>query len=420
MHTTTTARRPLSDMQLSMLAHEALEELPIYTMPLCFALTGPVDTTALARALHHVVRRHPALGSLYDGGEAEPLGGATAPPELLLTTTEAAPGTVPPEAATVWETPFALHEQTPVRAALVSAAPDRHHLALAVHHVAGDSVALSLLLRDLGAAYAALLRGERPDDTPAPDFFDHARRERNRSWDTSWWQERLRGVRPRPYPRRQPPPEAERCTRVSVDLALDATDTRGVKELARRLRVTPSAVLLAAVGRTVADTAPGAERESVIGLPTALRDTPELRSTVGPLLNTLPVRTRWDADAAPGDVVRAHAAALDASLAHKEVPYSHIVKASGAPRSLDAAPLFLHVVNIDSEPLRLRLPGARCGHVPVPRRWVVFPAHWEFGCPPVGNLRGELRVSADAFTASQAAGLATAFRSSLTELLQAP
>ncbi|MER5873080.1 condensation domain-containing protein [Streptomyces sp. NPDC002044] len=445
-------RTPLSDMQRSMLAHEALEELPVYTMPLCFEITGRVDADLLERALHHVVRRHPVLCSLYDGTHARVLGDAAPMPSLHRPVPDRAPGRAPgtdPALAAFLNAPFDLGREVPVRAALATTGPDRHLFALAVHHVAGDSVSQALMLRDIGAAYAALARdGRLPRPAPGPDFFAHARAEgphraeerpaeerpappppggsaRGRSGpapgparpdgDAAWWAARLRGTAPQPYPRRIPPPEADRCTRISLGLALDADDTAGIRELARTAQVSPSAVLFTAVSHTIA--APGGG-ETVIGLPTALRDRPELRAAVGPLLNTLPVRTRLDATAGPAGTVRAHAAAMEESLTRKELPYSRILAAAGARHSFDSAPLFLHVVNIDHEPLRLRLAGARCTLLPVPRAWVVFPAQWEFGWSTVGNVRGELRLSADAFTAEHAHDLAGRFRRVLTRLLQ--
>ncbi|CAL9608743.1 condensation domain-containing protein [Streptomyces sp. enrichment culture] len=441
-------RVPLSDMQRSMLAHEALEELPIYTMPLCHDITGPLDPSLLERALHQVILRHPVLCSFYDGVEAHVLGDTAPLPPLVRLDAEAGAPAGPDEAivpgllralgpvdpaepdtaaapgvsaalAAFWRAPFDLEREIPIRAALARVGPDRHRLALAVHHVAGDSVSLAVLLRDLGTAYRALRRdGRPPRPEPAPDFFAHARAEKAAARSgpaTDWWAERLHGTAPRPFPRRVPPPESERCSRISRDLRLDADDTAGVRELARIARVSPSAVLFTAV--SLATAGPG-ERETVIGLPTALRDRPELRSAMGPLLNTLPVRTRFGPGDAPAHAVRAHAAAIEESLTHKELPFSRIVHAAGVRRSLDAAPLFLHVVNIDHEPLRLRLDGARCTALPAPRTWVVFPAHWEFGWGVVGNMRGELRLSADAFTDAHADELTGRFREALDRLLR--
>ncbi|MFF1779375.1 condensation domain-containing protein [Streptomyces virginiae] len=410
------AGRPLADMQLSMLAHETITSRPLYTMPLCFEITGPVDAAVLEAALHQVVRRHPVLHCSYADGTARPLDPDRPLPDLgVRILADPAPDAVRAVLDTWWGEPMELATGAPVRALLVSSAPDRHHLGLAVHHVAGDSWSLALLLEDLGTAYAALRSGREPAwPADAPDFFGYAVAERASTEDLAWWRERLAGLEPQPHPRRIPPPPAARGALQALPLHLDAADTRGIRELARTARVSPTAVLLAAVGLAVAG--PG-ELTSTVGMPVVLRDTRALQATMGPLLNTLPVRTAWPTGADAPTVVRAHADALEVSLAHKDVPYSRLLRASGIRRTPGTAPLFLHVVNADNEAPRLRLPGVRCVHRAVTPAWAIFPAQWEFSWQAVGNIHGVLQTSADVFSPEQAADCAARFRTSLSRLL---
>ncbi|MGW7574965.1 condensation domain-containing protein [Streptomyces sp. NPDC054765] len=406
-------------MQQSMLAHESIEALPVYNMPLCFEILGAVDAVALETALHHVVRRHPVLSSTYADGRAFPLP-ASALLSPLDTAIERCPdGVAPTSLSRLWEQPMDLRTRAPVRAKLVSVSPERHYFGLCVHHVAGDSWSLALLLEELGSAYGALRCGTEPEARPpAPDFFDHAAEEQGRSWDPTWWRAQLAGVRPQPHPRTDPPPPTERGTLVETPLELDSAATRGVRELSRAARVSPTAVLLTAVSLAVADTGGGTERSSTVGLPAVLRDTYALQATMGPLLTTLPVRTAWQDGATSTELVQAHAEAISGALAHKDVPYSRVLKAAGVRRRPGTAPLFLHVVNADNEAPRLRLAGVRTILRPVTPKWAIFPAQWEFSWKAVGNIRGVLQVSADAFTAEQAADCVGRFRSSLTRLLR--
>lgn len=403
--------RPLSDMQQSMLAHEAFQGVPLYNVARLFRLDGPLDAGALREAFRHVVRRHAVLRCTYDADHAVAAGENVPLPDLELRTAAAGAAATPVPSA-VWEAPFRPAAEVPVRASLTTHAPGEHHLALCLHHVVVDSWSLTLLLRDLGTAYAALLRGHRPDDGPAPDFFAVAARGQAGREAAGWWREYLAGVRPQPHPRSEPPPEAEQGTHTCVELCLDAVRTRGVRELARRTRVTPATVLFTAVSKAVAGT--GASEESVLGLPAALRETAEQQETMGPLLNTLPVRTSWRGSPTGAELVRAHHASVTAALAHKDVPYSRIRKAARLPRG--TAP-YLHVVNVDNGSARLRLPRVRVTPLPVAPRWAVFPAHWVFGWGTVGNIDGVLRAGLDHFTPGQAAAQAARFHTSLDRLL---
>ncbi|MFC9909605.1 condensation domain-containing protein [Streptomyces sp. NPDC059862] len=411
---TATARRTLSDMQQSMLAHEAFEDRPLYNMPLYFRIDGALDADALASALAHVVGRHPVLHCLYEGAEATPAVPAGA---ALLRGTATSAAEAAAVVARAWEDPLDVRTSTPVRARLVSVSSEEHHLGLGVHHVAGDSWSLVLLLRELATAYNRLVGGREPDTAPAaPDFFDHAEREQRETWDTTWWSRQLSDVPPRPHPRTDPPGDEDRCRVIPVPLALDAADTRGVRELARAVRVSPASVLLTAVSLGTAAEEPGGE--NVIGLPAALRDTQALQEVMGPLLNTLPIRATWRPQAPVDTLVRAHHDAVQDALAHKEVPYSRILRGAGGRRRPGTTPLFLHVVNVDNELPRLKLRGARSTWIPIEPKWAIFPAHWEFSWGAVGNIQGVLRASADAFDAGQAAQCASAFRSALSRLLR--
>lgn len=408
--------KPLSDMQQSMLAHEALADRPIYTMPVGVRISGPLDTDALQHALHHVVRRHPVLYARYAEGTALVPATADAPAVHRIS------GPLPcdeddPRLTGFYDAPFDLAEESPLRAQLISDGSHDHHLALAVHHVAGDSWSLALVLRELGAAYVALTRGHTPQIGPAaPDFFDYAAGEGQGLLDTEWWHKRLHDVEPRPYPKGSPPSDSDRGTFLSTDLRLDATRTRGIRQLARSARVSPSVVLLAAVSTAVSTADHG--HEATIGLPTALRDTTERQATVGPLLNNLPIRTTWSPQATGQQILTAHAEAVEEALGRKDVPYSSILKAAAIRRTTAAPPLFLHVVNVDTEIPRLRLPSMRATTLAVAPRWATFPALWEFGWGAVGNIHGTLRVSADGFTAEHALDLAEEFHTTLARLTE--
>lgn len=407
----TAVARPLSHMQRTMVVQEALAGHPMYTMPVCVTITGRLDADALERALHHVMSRHPVLLSTYDGEVALPYAGDL-PALHRVTSPEPARA---PALTGLWDTLFDLAGEPPVRAVLVSDPPDEHTLGLAVHHVAGDSWSLAILLRELGEVYSAVVRGERPGLGPAPDFFDHAEGEQEQDWDTAWWAARLAGVRTAPHPRAEPPGE-RRGMFTAAGLELDADDTRGIRALARAGRVSPAAVLFSAVSATVARDG----CESVVGLPAAVRDTAAAQAVVGPLVNTLPVRTTWQAGLSGSGLLAVHAASMDESLAHKEVPYPAILRAAGTPRGPGAEPLFVHVVNVDTVTPYLPLPGLRTTTVPVAPRWANLPALWEFTWGTVGNIRGVLRAATEYFTTADARELADRFRHALRLLLLEP
>lgn len=407
------SRTPLSFMQKSMLAQEALVELPVYNIRMCFKIAGPIEPHVLEAALCRVARRHDVLCSHYSSAGAQPCPPHSKPE--LVTRTSAGGDEVSLICDELWKRPFDLASELPIRAMLVSASAAEHHLGLCVHHIAADSWSLRLFLEELGQTYGRFLHGEPcADDSTAPSYFEPALQERNTTQDVDWWRERLAGIAGQPYPKTWPFDGATNADVISVDLDVDAFASRAVRELAGVAQVSPAVVLFTAVSSVAAECQ--GLHEAVVGLLVALRDTRRLQMTVGPLLNTLPIRTSWPISCSSTELISAHESAINLALTHKHVPYSRILKACAAERTERTAPIFLHLVNIDNESYRLRLPGTRCVQVPTSPEWAIFPALWEFSWRSIGNVRGVLRASADAFTADQAAVLADMFRSKLLKL----
>ncbi|MGX1632995.1 condensation domain-containing protein [Streptomyces albidoflavus] len=406
--------RPLSAMQRAMMVQEALAGHPMYTMPVRFTISGPLDADALEESLHHVLGRHPVLLSTYDGEFALPSPRGFSGLRRLTGGTDTSVAAL----TGLGDTRFDLATEVPVRAVLVADSPGEHSLGLAVHHVAGDSWSLALLLRELGRAYAAAVARTTPDLDPAPDFFAYAAREQEREWgaESDWWHARLAGAPVRPAPRTGPPTGQESGTYVVADLGIDAHDTREIRATARAEHVSPSTVLFTAVSAAVT----GERHESVVGLPAALRDTARRQATVGPLINTLPVRTSWTAGTRGAELLRAHALSMEEALAHKDTPYPVILRAAGARRGSGADPLLVHMVNVDPVAPDLPLPGLRTRARPIAPRWANVPALWEFTWGTVGNFRGVLRADADSFTPQDVREAAGRFRHALRQLVLQP
>jgi hypothetical protein len=406
----------LSDLQRTMLVQEEIADRPMYNMPWSFRLTGALDPGVLAESLALAAQRHPVLRARFDADRAWP-----EPEPVVLTRVHGTPswgesGRLAEVVEPLWQEPFQLEQEAPARFQLVSLAPDDHVLSMCVHHVAGDSWSVALLLREVAEAYATLAHGRTwpAAGSPAPNYFEYAATERHRQGDTTWWRNRLLGIEPARPPRTDPTSHDERGAVCRAALDLDATQTRRLRTTAAALRVSPVTVLLAALSATTATG--GDERTAVTGLVAGLRDEVQTQEMVGPLINILPVRVTWRADSTPQAVLEHHRDAVAETLAHKDTPSSAIL-ASRPFRGAGAVNrLYLHVLNVDTEQPRLSLPGIFALPRPLPLRWAIFPAVWEFSWQPQGNITGTLIASLDDFTPSQAEALASTFRSRLSEL----
>ncbi|MFB7634621.1 condensation domain-containing protein [Streptomyces sp. NPDC056149] len=211
-------------------------------------LRGPLDTAVLARALDAVAARHDVLRArmvTVDGEVYQVAGPADAGYPLVTVDLS---GEADPEARLVEvqraeaEAPFELGVGPLARGRLVRLGAEDHALLLTMHHIAFDGASMVVMMREVGALYAAFLGGaEVPLETLELQYADHARRQRE--WAAgpecaaqgAYWQEQLAGAPPLlevPADRPRPPEQDHRGGRVA--LRVDAEVTAALSRLARR------------------------------------------------------------------------------------------------------------------------------------------------------------------------------------------
>ncbi|WP_147455196.1 non-ribosomal peptide synthetase [Saccharothrix australiensis] len=313
----------------------------VNNLAVVFAVDGRLDRVALTAAVNHLLRRHPALRTVFVAGPGR-LERQVLPADLVELHPRSLPahdGPVPDALAAFVARPFTLDGRPLVRAGVLSRA-DGDVFCLVVHHLVFDTVSGDVVLGELAAAYQAFAAGEAPaaGEVPAP-----APREPSEA-GLAFWRGLLAGFRP---PESGlwcgrapgPVPTADGGARTRE---LSAAAVRAVRELTALLRTPEAAVLLAAYHVLLA--AHGAGDDQVIGTPAGVRP-PGCAGVVGYYVNVLPVRVA----AEPADGFRAFARRcrdtfLEA-LAHTDVPAERM--AAELPRDRDPwrAPLVRHLFN---------------------------------------------------------------------------
>ncbi|AXB42497.1 non-ribosomal peptide synthetase [Amycolatopsis albispora] len=281
-------------------------------------LDGPLDETALVRAVDATVARHPILRTRFtDRPHLEP---SVLIPFLRRDTRNEAEATALAQAEL--RTPFDLTTGPPLRAALLRCGPDRHLFALTVHHIAADGWTLSILQRDLTEYYNAQLTGRTPQLPPAPPYPGTTTRQS----DVDYWTHRLDGIPaelalPTDHPRTTP--SLDGATRY---FDLDPTTADAVRALATETGTTEFMVLLAATQRWLHHQTH--QDRFRIAVPVSNRPDPATEHTAGPFANTLALPA--DLTGAPTFhelLTRVRDTVLDA-WEHQRTPYEDL----GQPR----------------------------------------------------------------------------------------
>nr|WP_244170286.1 non-ribosomal peptide synthetase [Amycolatopsis tolypomycina] len=359
---------PLSFAQQRLWFLDRLDGLnATYNIPWAWELTGPVDVDALQAAVGDVVARHEVLRTLLVEEQGTPRQVVLDDARPVLVTETVAEADLDERVTAAASYCFTLDAEIPIRATLVSAGPERHVLVLLVHHIAGDGWSLPPLKRDLDTAYAARLRGERPQWTPLPvQYADYTLWQREmfgRADDpdsvlgrqAAFWRDTLAGIPDElALPADRPRPARSTNRGAAVPFTVPVSVHTGLRNLAQRSNTSTFMVLQAALAALL--TRLGAGTDIPLGTPVAGRSDHALEDLAGFFVNTLVLRTDTGGDPTFRELLARVREADLAAYAHQDLPFEHLVELLNPPRSLSRHPLFqvmLAVYHSGSEPERL-------------------------------------------------------------------
>ncbi|MEV6009052.1 amino acid adenylation domain-containing protein [Streptomyces sp. NPDC051976] len=428
------AARRLSAAQRAMwLAWRVDPESTTHHVPLVLEFRGPLDTAALLAAVRDLAAAHDVLRSVFAEQDGEPV--AVPGPADAVPVTETPVGEAELDAAVrerVLRT-FDLAAEPPLRADLLTLAPDRHTLVLSLHHVATDADSEPAILADLAAHYRARCEGLPGPTPPALQYADFA------DWhnavlagpgadaDVRWWRRELEGTDAvLALPTAAPRPAVADWSCGSVPVTVPAPAADAVRRLAAETGCTPFTVLLTAwqlvLGR-LADTA-----DIPVGVPHSLRRDADLDGMVGCFVNTLVVRGDLTGDpTVRGLLARSHAKVTEA-LARADTPFERVVEALAPARSLANRPVYQVMFNLltESGPHDDTGWGPGTGVTAVEAPVAQTPADLSLDLVLVeggAGLSGELLFRTDLFAAPEVArwaGWLVGLLERLPELLDAP
>ncbi|MDX3192758.1 amino acid adenylation domain-containing protein [Streptomyces sp. MN03-5084-2B] len=416
---------PLSSAQerLWFLAEYAPES-PAYHVPVAARLAGRLDVPALRRALDTLVARHPALRTVFEdtGGHGTQRHLPASGTSLRIVDLTGVPDAVSRSAALAAAAatrPFRLAEgEPPFRATLVRVAEHDHVLVLVLHHIVADGWSVSVLARDLAAAYAG---AELPH--PAVRHSDYAAWQRARAARaagqlTRRCEELAGAPHTLELPADRPRPPERRHHGRTLPVTAGPGLTEAVRALARDAGVTEFMVLLAAFAATL--TRFSGQEDLLIGTPAAQRTAPGTADVVGLFAETLVVRARTDGDPTVRELLaRTRRACLDAYAA-PDVAFETLVDAMAPQRDPARSPLFQVMIALNNAAGALpQLPGVTVEAVPVPNRTAKFDVVLNLLDTP-GGIDGGCEFDTDVYQEPLMARFAEHFVRLLREFTDGP
>ena len=346
------AALPLSFAQQRLWFLTQLEGLSeTYHIPLALSLRGELALPAWRQSLDVLYARHEALRSRFVTVEGQPQAHILPADALPLTVHDLrgrqdAQSQARQLAQRLTEAPFDLTQGLLVRAALIRLADEEHLFLLTCHHIISDGWSTGILLRELGALYGALRRGDADPLPPLtlqyPDYAAWQRRyltPERLAAQAQYWRETLIGAPALlTLPTDRPRPTVQSFSGGEVPIAIDAELTQALRQFSRQHGGTLFMTVLAAWSLVLARMA--GQQELVIGTPEANRGRLETESLVGFFVSTLALRIdlRDDPDL-PTLIARIRHTVLTAQE-NRDLPFEQVVELVNPPRHLGYTPLF--------------------------------------------------------------------------------
>jgi acyl-CoA synthetase (AMP-forming)/AMP-acid ligase II len=350
----------------------ALDDIPFLNVLYALRLTSSCDAAVLERSINEIVRRHDMLRTTFAAIEDEYV--QVIAPQLsvplacddlrALSRSEKEPVV---QKLLNWEAlhPFDLANGPLIRARLVPLGERTHLLVIAMHGIIQDGWSLGVLVDELVTLYDAFAAGRPSPLPPLPiQFADFAHWQR-RWWSypdiaaqLTYWREQLRDPLPllelAPGSRRRKTHDFKTAQR---KVMLPAKLSEAAKEFSRREGVTLFMTLIAALKTLLHRYT----REDDLRVATHLanRNRPGTEGLIGPLVNTVILRTSLSGDPSSREVMRRVRATTLAAFANQDIPFEEVVSAIEHERGVEPAALAQVLIWLQNAALR---PVMNIGH----------------------------------------------------------
>ncbi|NOJ91140.1 amino acid adenylation domain-containing protein, partial [Myxococcus xanthus] len=387
-----------------------------YNVPIVLRIEGSLDVGALQRAFSALVARHESLRTTFASHEGQPVQVIHPAMDVQLAFEDLS--TLPEEereaefrarATRTALRPFHLERGPLMRVGLSRLSPDVHALVLVLHHIVSDGWSLGVLVREVGALYAAFLEGRSPGLPELPvQYADYAVWQRQ--WlsgavletQLDWWRQQLFGAPPHlelPTDKARPATLSHRGAWVPVRLPRPMSDA--VTALAHAEGATPFMVLLAAFQLLLSRYS--GQEDVLVGSPIAGRRYEETEGLIGFFVNTLVLRAQVQPHATFSELLAQVRERTLGAYEHQDLPFEKLVEHLQPERNLGRSALFQVLFVLQNAPVGpLALPGLTVKPMGlIDKEAARFELSLSLGETPRG-FEGLLQFSTDLFTVATA------------------
>lgn len=397
-----------------------------YNVAFGFRISGDLDREALCRALTLCLERHPPLRTRIEEEDGEPRPRLDPPSRFAIEKVDdedLEAGAWMRAATELAARPFELARELPIRARLIELSATDHAMVLVLHHIAADGWSYGVLNRELGDAYAAVIRGERLAPLRG-SYADFAREAKRRALDEkerslAHWEMLSRAQAVTRLPLDRPRPAARLGAMGRARFEVPRQELAALRELARSNRASLFSVLAGALAALLVRH--GADEEIVLGTVVANRDRPELERLIGYFVNLVPLRIDLRGSPTLRDVVDIARRATLEALDHGALPFEELVRHLAGPRVRGVSPIFQVLLVLQEQAVAPpALGSARVESFELLTSDSKFDLLWDFGWGQDGALIGSVEYASDIFDRVTIEGMIARFERLLRAMTETP
>jgi len=330
-------------------------------------INGALNVDALSHAFSEVIAAHEILRTRYLTTDGEVDVHIVEPhtiklEEVDLSHQTSAVDVALHQATALARQPFNIANESLLRIALYRTGTSEHVLAVCIHHLVTDAWSMGIMMRDVLFCYDALVAGKPVQlQPPVIGYIDYAHWQREFmagpqiNAQLEYWKQQLQGAEAIELPTDKPRRQHRSSAGELEPLTLSAELMEAVGSLASAHGATPFMVMLAVFDALLFRWS--GRSDLVVGVPVANRNWQESEQLMGTLVNTLPIRLRFNELASFVQLLRdVRRQSLDA-YANQDLPFERLIADLHLERKPGSSPLVSVMFDYQNTPMPGRTSG---------------------------------------------------------------
>lgn len=329
----------LSSTQYRMWVLSQIESSSIaYNMPNAFLFNGEIDVEKFNESFRNIIERHEILRTSFKANEngevhqyIKPNNEVTFDITYEDFTSINSLDEIKPYLIRLNAVPFNLEQAPLLRAYLIKINENEHVFYFTMHHIIGDGWSSLILFKEIISTYNSLLNNDTSSlealNVQYKDYVvwsqNETHLEKNKISETYWLNQFTGELPVLELPGFKKRPLIKTNNGNKLEYEFSAAFTQKIKSFSEAHNVTLFMTLMAGVNTLLSRYS--GQDDIIVGTPVAGREHPNLENQIGPYLNTVAIRTKFDENESFSSLLIKEKQLLLNSYEHQNYPFDELI-----------------------------------------------------------------------------------------------